>query len=227
MKGCLIVVGILAAICLVLGIVVAFKWKGWAASATTLVADKAIASSGLPADQQVRLKSEIRKLADDFASGRISTADLERMMRAVADGPIILSAAVLGARQKYIEPSDLTPAEKAAATRALQRYARSVFEKTLPVETMRTVLEPIAVWTEQKPGESAVVRNDGNATGGTMVSSGGRTIRFKESVTRAELDRFVTLARQAADGARVPDEPFEPDWALELKKAIAEARKGP
>lgn len=226
MKGCLIVVGILGLICVILAIVVAVKWKDWAASATTLVAETAIRNSGLPPAQQAQLNVEIRKLTDDFQAGRLSTADLERMMRGVANGPLIPAAAVLGARQKYIEPSDMSPAEKAAATRALQRYTRAVFEKKLPVESMRTVIEPIAEWTDGKAGESAVVFNNGNASS-MVVSSGGRTIRFKDSVARAELDQFAALAQQAADGAKIPDEPFEPDWALELRKAIADARKGP
>ena len=48
MKGCLITVGILAVILLICGIVVAYKWKGWAASATTLVAEPGAGPGTLP-----------------------------------------------------------------------------------------------------------------------------------------------------------------------------------
>ncbi len=224
MKGCLIVVGILGLVCVILGVVVVFKWKGWAAKAATLVANQAITSSGLPPAQQAQLTGEIQKLADDFQSGRLTTADLQRVMRGVADGPLIPAAAVLAARQKYLEPSDMSSAEKAAAIRSLQRYARGVFEKKIPTGSVQTVIEPVAAPTER--GNRQVQKDaDGNEI--VLVQIGQPHLQFKDQATRAEIDLFVALAKQVADDARIPDESFEPDWGLELKKVIAAALKGP
>lgn len=215
MKGCLIVAGILAVLLLVVGVVVASKWKGWAAQATTSIAEKALASSGLPQAQRDQLTLQVRSLARDFESGRLTTAELERIMRNVANGPLIPASAVLAARQKYLEPSDMSAAEKAAAVRALQRYARGLFAKTVPVDSVENVTASIV----QPP--------EGNITQSTVISLGNQRVQFKNQATRPEIDRFVSLARQAADTAGIPDEAFEPDWGAELTKAINAARKGP
>jgi hypothetical protein len=225
MKGCLIVVGILGLGVAILGVVVFMKWKGWAATAATVVANQAINSSGLPPGQQALLAAEIQKLADDFKSGRLSTADLERVMRSVANGPLIPAAGVLAARQKYIEPSDMSTAEKTAAIRSLQRYARGVFEKKLPHESVQVVTEPISVSSVVRTTEVTTV----GATSTEIVTTStiGQNRQFKDHATRAEIDLFVARAKQAADDTGIPDEPFEPDWGLELKKAIGAALKGP
>jgi hypothetical protein len=215
MKGCLITLGILAAVLVVGGIVVAYKWKGWAARASTFVAEKAIANSGLPPPQRDQLTLQVRSLATEFESGRLTTAEMERILRQVANGPLVPAAAVLAARQRYIEPSELSAAEKAAAVRALQRYARGLFEKTVPVASVEEVTASIV----QPP--------DDNLTQSSVISLGNQRVQFKDRATRPEVERFVTLARQAADTAGVPDEAFEPNWGEELTKAINAARKGP
>lgn len=234
MKGCLITLGIMVLILVICGVVVAMKWKSWAAAATILVADKAIANSGLPPAQQAQLTTEIKKLADDFANGRLTTADLERIMRGVSTGPLLPAAFVLATRQQYIEPSDMSPVEKAAALRSLQRYARGIFEKKVPTDSLQTVTASISVPTVTS---TTVTSPDGTITTTDVasistqrsieVSTGNLHLRLKDHVTRAELDQFLAAAKQAADGAGIPDESFEPDWGLELKKAIETARKGP
>jgi hypothetical protein len=145
-------------------------------------------------------------------------------MRTVANGPLIPAATVLSARQKYLETSDLSPAEKAAAIRSLQRYARGVFEKKIPVESVHAVIEPVAAPTER---ENRQVQKDADGNEIVLVRVGQPGLLFKNDATRAEIDQFLALAKQVADDARIPDEPFEPDWGLELKKAIGDALKGP
>ena len=222
MKGCLSTVGILAVILLICGIVVAYKWKSWAASATTQVAEQAIQKSGLPPAQQAQLKAEIKKVADDFAAGRITTADLERMMRGVATGPFIPAATVVSARQKYLASAGLNAAEQAAATRALQRYARTLFEKNVPLASARAVLDTILV---PKGGQGIIKVGDNPVL--VTSDAGENNVVLKETVTRAELDQFVALAKKAADDAKTPDEAYEPNWADEVTKAIGSARKTP
>ena len=85
----------------------------------------------------------------------------------------------------------------------------------MPTDSLQTVTESIV----QSP--------EGNITQSTVISIGNQRMQFKDQATRAEIDRFLFLARQAADGAKIPDEAFEPDWGAELTKAIGAARKGP
>jgi len=44
--------------------------------------------------------------------------------------------------------------------------------------------------------------------------------RLKDKPTRMELDQFIENAKSRADDAKVPDEPYELNFAEELRKAI-------
>lgn len=49
--------------------------------------------------------------------------------------------------------------------------------------------------------------------------------QLKERLTDAELKAFLEKAKEKADAANVPDEPFEVNIADELEKAIDKALK--
>jgi predicted acetyltransferase len=105
-------------------------------------------------------------------------------------------AGVQAARQKYIEPSDMTPKEKEAAILTLQRFARGVHEKKIQKEAIDDVVKPVA---ELMPN--------------------GRW-KLKDKPTRMEIDQFLENAKAKADDAMIPNEPFDLNIADELKKAI-------
>jgi len=199
MQGCLIALAILALIAVGVGIYVATHWKGWAATAANAVTEQVVKESGLPQDQKDAIVAEVKQLGEDFKAGKVSTDDMRRVGKALAESPLLPLAGVQAARQKYIEPSGMTPDEKAAAILSLQRFARGVYEKKLPREAIDGVVKPI---TTLKP--------DGSW-------------ELKEDPTRQELDQFVANAKAKADEAGIPEEPFDLNIAEELKKAIRQA----
>ncbi len=59
--------------------------------------------------------AEIKQLGDDFKTGKVTTEELGRVAKTITESPLIPLAGVQMARHKYIEPSDMTEAEKAEA----------------------------------------------------------------------------------------------------------------
>ncbi len=201
LKGCLVVLVIVVILGVIGAIFVARNWKGWIAQGAEALATTVVNESQLPQDQKDSIVSEVRKLGDDFKAGRISTEDLQRVVEAIAESPLIPLAGVQAARQNYVDPSDMTPEEKASANRALQRFARGIHEKKIaPAE--EAVTETIKPIVRLKPGNQW---------------------EFKDNPTRLEVDQFIANAKARADDAQIPDEPFDLNIADELKKAIDRA----
>jgi hypothetical protein len=183
MAGCLVAVAIFVVLLVIGGIYVNMNWRNWAASLTQNVSVEVVKNSGLPQDQKDKIK----------------LADLKKMGDEIASSPLIPLAGVQAARHKYIEPSDMTPEEKAAANRSLQRFARGIHEKKIPQDAIDDVVKPI-----------------------TTLKANGHW-ELKDKPTRLEVDQFVANAKAKADEAQVPDEPFDLNIAAELKKAIDKA----
>ena len=192
----LIIFGVLFLCLMIVAVYVGMHWKEWTANVANVATEEIVKESGLPDDQREAILTEIRNLGDDFKSGRISTEELARVAKSIADGPLIPLAGVQAARHKYIEPSDMTDTEKADAVLSLQRLARGVYEKKISRATLDDVITPIA-----------------------DMQSNGRW-RLKEHPTRMEIDQFVANAKARADEAMIPDEPFDLNIADELRKAI-------
>ena len=121
-------------------------------------------------------------------------------MEQIAESPLLPLGLVMAADEKYVKPSGLTNEEKDAGRRIATARSRSL-EKTIPEndsqEVMKLVMEP-------QPG-------------------GGE--RLKEQLTDDELKAFLEKAKEKADAASVPDEPFEVNIADELEKAIDKVLK--
>jgi len=196
LKIILIILGVIF-VCLVLaGIYVGTHWKGWVATAANTATQQIVKDSGLPQDQRETIIKEIRQLGDDFKSGKVTTEELGRITKAIADSPLLPLAGVQAARQKYVDPSDMTPKEKDAAILTLQRFARGVHEKKIRKETIDDVVKPVA-----------------------DLMPNGRW-KLKDKPTRMELNQFLENAKAKADDAMIPNEPFDLNIAEELKKAI-------
>ena len=199
--GCGCAMGVLLLIFAGLGIWIAMNWKEMAADFTKKVAADAVAKSSLPAQDKARILKRINELADDFKAEKVSTEQLVKVMEQIAQSPLLPLGMVMAADEKYLKPSSLSDDDKESGRRTLQRLARGAFEKTIPQnetqEVMKLVMEP-------QPG-------------------GGE--RLKEHLTDAELKTFLDKAKEKADAANVPDEPFEVNIADELEKAIDKVLK--
>lgn len=196
LKVLLIIFGVIFLCMIVGGIYVAMHWKGWAADFANVAAQGMIKDSGLPADQRESILAEVKQLGDDFKNGKITTERLGQVAKTISESPLVPLAGVQMARQQYIEPSDMTEQEKAAANLAIQRFARGVYEKKISKEELDDAVKPVAD-----------LRNNGSW-------------KIKDHPTRMEVDEFVANVKARADAAMIPNEPFEVNIADELKKAI-------
>jgi hypothetical protein len=197
--GCLVIFLVFLALIVGGGAYVYMNWRTWAAAGANAITERAVADSGLPQKERDQILAQVRSLSDDFKNNKISLEQMSQVGQEIVQGPIIPLAAVQAARQKYIEPSDMTAEEKAAANRSLQRFARGVYEKKISKETIDDTIKPI-----------------------TTLKPDGRW-ELKAKPTRQELDQFVANAKARADEAKIPDEPFDLDISAELKKAIDKA----
>jgi len=196
LKVVLIVLGIVVLCVAIGGIYIAMNWKTMTANMANVAAEQMVKESGLPDDQKEEILVEIRQLGEDFKSGRISMQQLAEVGKAVSDGPLIPLAGVQLARHKYIEPSTMTPKEKASAVLSVQRLARGVYEKRISHAELEEVVKPVAD-----------LKQNGNW-------------KMKEHPTEQEISQFVANAKARADAAMIPNEPFDLNIADELKKAI-------
>ena len=199
--GCGCALGVLLLVALAGGVWVALNWKGWTADLTKKVAEEAVKRSSMPAADKARVLKRINDLADDFKAGRLSTEQAGRVMEQIAKGPLLPIGIVMAVDENYLKPSGLTDEEKAAGRRAVQRFARGAFEKKIPEHELQELVKLIS--TTSPDGQQQI----------------------KEHLTDAELNAFLKKAKDTADVAGVPDEPFEVNIADELEKAIDRALK--
>lgn len=184
-----------------LGVWLAMNWKNWMADIGKQVAADSVARSSLPAEDKARILKRINQLADDFKSGKVSTEQIGSVMEQIAQSPLLPLGLVMAADEKYVKPSGLSAEEQEAARRTLQRLARGAFEKSIPEHDVQEVMQFVM---QKQP--------DGNQ-------------QLKERLTDDELKAFLEKAKEKADAANIPDEPFEVNIADELEKAIDKALK--
>lgn len=157
-----------------------------------------IKQSELPPDQKQRLVDRINKLNDDYKSGKVSLEKMGKIVEAMAESPIIPAGSAYVADEKYIKPSGLSDDEKATGRQSVQRLVRGVIEKKIPQSELEEIMGPIS-------------EKQGNET------------KLKDKVTDEELREFLESAKERADEAMIPDEPFVVNFADEFDKAIDKA----
>ena len=196
LKVLLIVFGVIFLCLAVATVYIGLHWKEWVAGAANVAARRAVAESGLTSEQKDSILTEIEQLGNDFKEGKVGTEDLARIANALRESPLIPLAGVEMVRQRYIDPSGMTEEERADAILSVQRLARGVYEKKISTASLTDVAKPVAD-----------LRPNGQW-------------RPKEHPTRMEIDQFVANAKASADAAMIPDEPFELDYAEEIRKVI-------
>jgi hypothetical protein len=200
--GCLITLGVVFVLLAVFIVWCAMNWRGWVASWTVQGTQAVLAESNLPPEQKQAITAEIEALATDFKEKRVSLEELGRVVEQVSESPLLPLAGVQVAKEQYIDGSPMTSEEKAAAERSLQRFARGIYEKKIkPAEDQITdVIKPVV---RLKPGNQW---------------------EFKKDPTRQEIDQFIANCKAKADEAAIADEPFQIDFAQEIRAIIARAR---
>lgn len=213
LAGCLIALGIVLLIVIGLGIYAAMNWKTWAASAARAMVDTVMVELNLSAEQQAQVRAEVDLLATDFENGNLSLQEFGKVMEEIAESPLIPAAVVLGANAAYITPSTLSEDEKVDARRQIDRLARGIVDEELSADQINTAL-------------AAISKQQGSSSSGSVEYRGGTVnveLQEPRNVTPAELRQFIEDARSVADEAGIPDEAFEVDFAVELRRAVDRA----
>lgn len=195
--GCLLA-GVLA-ITIAVGVWIALSWKNLAADGARAVTTQVVSQSSLKAEDKARIIKRIDLLADDFKTGKLSSEQAVKVLQQIAQSPLFPIALVMAAEEKYVKPSGLSDDDKKAAQVTLQRLARGAFEKKIAEADLNEVMQLLM----QKQAD-------------------GRD-QLKQFLTDAELTAFLEKAKQKADAAEVPDEPFDVNIADEVEKAIDRA----
>ena len=200
LKTLLIILAIIAAIGIALGIWAAMSWRSWAATGMQNAAATMVQQSGLDPQQQQAVMQRVQTLATDFKAGKLSIEQMQGIVEQVARGPLLPAGVAWGLQERYVAVSLLNDQEKAEARMHLQRIARGVIEKKIPLEAFNEIVAPVS--TKQPTG----------------------SMKPKDQLTLDELKALVARAKAKADGASIPLEPFTIDIAAELDKAIAAAK---
>lgn len=198
-QGCLIAAGVVLALIIAIGIWVALSWKGWTGSAMRQATTAMVQQSGLAQEEQTAILSRVDALTKDFEDGKISTEQFMQVMEQLTKSPLLALGAVHGIDKAHIEKSGLSKEEKAAGRINLQRIARGVGEGTIKPQQLQAVVATIS--------EKDQFGND----------------KVKQKLTDADIQALFAKAKETADAAKVPNEPYTVDIPYEIDKAIAKA----
>jgi hypothetical protein len=199
-RGWLKIAGIGCLVIVVLGIittvVVVMNFKKIATSTVVAMAKAGIDESELPAEQKIRINTQIDRVAKAYLDDRISEEQLSQIMETLQQTPLLMIGMVYVFETQHLDTSDMTAEQKQTAKRTLERFARGSFEETIDPEEFDAAISIISVT---------------DTDGSTQI---------KDQLTRQELDRFLAALNTAADDAQVPDEPFEVDIATQIESAV-------
>lgn len=197
-KGCLIALGIFVILIIGLGIWVAVSWKSWAASAAKFSASAMIQDTKLPQAQKDQITARINTFADDFKAGKINADQFTKVFDALQSGPLpamIIATAIY--EGDLAQNGNFTAEEKAAAQRTMQRVVRGVAEKSITTATLEAIIKPIDTRRQRGPGAAP-----------------------HQTPSPEVLRKVLEDAKKAADDAKVPDEPYELNFAAEVDKVL-------
>lgn len=178
------------------GVYVALNFKRLATDVARAAAVRAVRSSEMPREMQDGFVGHIDRVAQAYKEGRISTDQVMRIFRNVAESPLLPMAMVVAADRQYVQPSGLGAEEKRRASRDLQRLARGIAERCVPHGDLEGILDLVSA----------------ERMGGSR--------RIRQKLSDAEVRALAARVKETVDRAGVPDEPYEIDCVAEFGRAI-------
>ena len=194
--GCLVLLMVFVIVGAIGGYLAATKGPLIAARFVRTKAADQIRSSDLPADEKDELIRQLDRVVVAFENGELDKDDLERVAKELAKSPIVVAGLLMGAEEKYFNPSGLTDVEKEQARKAIQRIWRGSVEKKIDSDDLKPAFEIIA----EKKGENEW--------------------RLKSTLTDEELREFTSSIEQVADEHGIPDEAFEVRVSAEVRRLV-------
>lgn len=194
--GCGVAAVLMAIVGIVITVIIVLNWRTFVSNFTVDLAMQVVDQSEIPQDGKERIRKRLTALAEDFQAGRLSKEQIGAIIEKVVESPLIVIALVKSAETQYVKPSGLDADEKAAAHRTLERFGRGLFEQKIAPQQQDEVMQHV------------------------MRDEGEDRKKIKQKMTDDEVRAFLAKAKEAADDAQVPDEPFDIDIADEFEKAI-------
>lgn len=194
--GCLAVLGVIAVLVVVGGVIVWMNWKGWTAGAMNAGMKAAVTEADLPAEQVGRINTQIDQLTSAFEAGDVTFEDLAEVVQAMENHPILPIGVLEFIEYNSLKAEGLTDEERAAGTLATQRLQRALIDELMVMEDLEPVLEPVSQ-------RSA----DGN-------------LEPLQNPTAPQVRLYIAAAEKKADELGVPNEPYDVDLAEQIERLI-------
>lgn len=204
--GCLIAIAAAGLITLLVcgggALYIYWNAKSFATNAATGVLKSAIEQSDMRPEDKKATIAEIERVAEGFKQGKISGDELGKILTEFGKSPLMAAMMLYGLQEQYLNQSQLSDEEKAAARLTFQRIARGVAEKKLKNEDLEPAVQLIS---EDVPNQ-------------------GR--RMKQKITDEELRAVLKKLDEIAAAKEVPEGEFQLDVAKELRRIVDEAAPG-
>lgn len=194
--GCLAVLGVVALIAVIGGVVVYMNWKGWTAGAMNTAMKAAVAETQLSAEQAGRINTQVDQLTAAFEAGDVTLEDLMQVVQALENHPLLGVGLLEYVEYTTLRTPGLTDEERAAGTLATQRLQRGMIEQGLNMKDIESVLEPVS--QRGQNGELQPLQNP----------------------TAPQVRLYIDAARAKADELGIAEEPYDVDVAEQIERLI-------
>lgn len=184
---------------------VSVSWKGWAAGAGTQIIEQILVTSGLPAEEQAEVMTEVDRIADAFESGELTLEESGQLIQDLAKSPVISLILVSVVEQSYLNNSGLDEEQRAAGSVAIQRFSRGVADGSIDASAIDEMMQHVA---------------DRDADGKWQL-------RSRDQVSDDDLRALILVAKTKADEAGIAEQVESIDPSDEIKKIVDQALGGP
>ncbi|MEX0610704.1 MAG: hypothetical protein WD738_14775 [Pirellulales bacterium] len=200
--GCLVIVVVAV---LLFAAAASWVWRNWrdlTAIGATEMMNQVVENTELPPEERREINVEIGRVADAFREGKLSYEQMMRIVREVANSPLLPLFVVSAVDKHYFERSGLSAEEKAEGRRTLQRFVRGAVDHKIDQQAVDAVLAQFA------------------------ERQGNGNWQLRERVSDAELRAALAEAKRAADAAKIPEQPESVDASAEFRRIVDEALEG-
>lgn len=153
--------------------------------------------AGFPESEVQEFRGHLERLHAGYEDGSVELAEIADLVEEVGEGRILPVGIVSLFEHEYLTRAELTPEESARAAIDLQRFARGLWEESIPRSTWERVFR---------------VRE--------IESENGEMSWEREWEGRDDVREIIEDARAEADQAGIPDEPFSVRMSEEFGRMV-------
>ncbi|MEX2175267.1 MAG: hypothetical protein WD872_12975 [Pirellulaceae bacterium] len=239
--GCLGMVVVSLLVCAGVAIYVQQNFDKWAAGFARQVIVAMIEESEIPAGEKAEVIAQVDRVVDAYKARQIDSDDLEQIMTEIGESPVFSLIGLWGMEKQYLDPSGLSPEEKAQGRRAFERALRGVYEKKISQEELQSALngpftdvsailaesgdEPANEPPAEPPAPEATDVAPAEVEPAKDLAEPPAEMTDEdefagEQMTDEQVRAMIARLKKLADEASIPDEPFTIDIGDEVKQAV-------